>query len=40
LEEDKILNGNGTHGASGRAVFNGMIAAPKSYAFGTRIYVP
>lgn len=40
LEEDKILNGEWTHGASGRAVFNGMIAAPKSYAFGTRIYVP
>lgn len=40
LEEDKMLNGNGTHGASWKQVFNGMIAAPKSYAFGTRIYVP
>lgn len=40
LEEDKILNGDGTHWASGRSVFNGMIAAPKSYGFGTRIYVP
>ena len=40
LEEDKILNGDWTHGASGRAVFNGMVAAPKSYAFGTRLYIP
>jgi len=40
LKEDKILNGNGTHWASWRAVFNGMIAAPGSYVFGTRIYIP
>ncbi len=40
VEDDKILNGNGTHGASWRAVFNGMIAAPGSYPFGTRIYIP
>jgi peptidoglycan hydrolase-like protein with peptidoglycan-binding domain/3D (Asp-Asp-Asp) domain-containing protein len=40
LEEDRILNGNGTHGASWKKVFNGMIAAPKSYAFWTRIYIP
>lgn len=40
LEEDKILNWEGTHGASWKAVFNGMIAAPKSYAFGTSIYIP
>ena len=32
-----LLNGNGTHGASGRPVFVGMVAAPKSYDFGTRI---
>lgn len=36
---DKILNGNGTHGASGRPVYVGMLAAPKSYAFGTQIYL-
>lgn len=40
LEADRILNGNGTHWASWRAVFNGMIAAPKSYDFGSRIYIP
>lgn len=32
------LNGNGTHGASGSPVFTGMIAAPKSYDFGTQIF--
>lgn len=36
-EAEKILNGNGTHGASGKPVFVGMIAAPKTYNFGTRI---
>lgn len=39
-EEEKIMNGNGTHGASWRAVFDGMIAAPKSYEFGTQIVFP
>lgn len=39
-EEEKIMNGNGTNGASWRAVFNGMIAAPKSYGFGTQIVFP
>jgi 3D (Asp-Asp-Asp) domain-containing protein len=34
---EKILNGEGTHGASGKPVFVGMIAAPKTYNFGTRI---
>jgi len=34
------LNGDGTHGASGKPVFNGMIAAPASYPFGTRIFIP
>src|SRR5690606_35949985 len=34
---DKVLNGNGTHGASGTPVFEGMIAAPSSYAFGTQV---
>lgn len=34
------LNGNGTHGAWGKAVFDGMIAAPSKYAFGTKIIIP
>lgn len=37
FEAEVRLNGEGKHGASGRAVFPGMIAAPKSYAFGTKI---
>lgn len=36
-EADIRLNGNGTHGASGRAVYPGMLAAPKTYSFGTKI---
>ena len=36
-QAEKILNGEGTHGASGKPVFEGMIAAPKGYDFGTRI---
>lgn len=36
-EAEKRLNGNGTHGASGQPVFTGMLAAPSSYMFGTRI---
>jgi len=40
LEEDRILNGQGTHGASGKPVFDGMIAAPQTYPFGTEIYLP
>ncbi|MCT4617022.1 MAG: peptidoglycan-binding protein [Candidatus Gracilibacteria bacterium] len=39
FEADKRLNGNGTHGASGRPVFEGMLAAPKNYKFGTAIYL-
>ncbi len=39
-EADKILNGEGTHGADGTAVYEGMIAAPPSYPFGTRIVLP
>ena len=34
---DKVLNGQGTHGADGTPVYPGMIAAPSAYAFGTRI---
>lgn len=37
-EAEKRLNGNGTHGASGAPVYTGMIAAPKSYDFGTQIF--
>lgn len=37
-EADIRLNGNGTHGANGSPVFAGMIAAPKSYDFGTQIF--
>ncbi len=40
LEPDKILNGNGTHGADGTPVYVGMVAAPPSYAFGTKVQVP
>lgn len=40
LEADKVLNGNGTHGADGTPVYPGMLAAPKSYAFGTVIDLP
>lgn len=34
---DVLLNGYGTHWASGREVFNGMIAAPQHIPFGTMI---
>lgn len=37
LEKEKRLNGNGVRGASGKAVYPGMLAAPKSYPFGTKI---
>jgi peptidoglycan hydrolase-like protein with peptidoglycan-binding domain/3D (Asp-Asp-Asp) domain-containing protein len=39
-EEDLRLNGNGTHGASGKPVYPGMLAAPKTYPFGTVINLP
>ncbi len=39
-ESEIRLNGNGTHGADGTPVFPGMIAAPKSYAFGTKVCLP
>lgn len=38
-EGDIRLNGNGTNGASGKEVFTGMIAAPKTYGFGTKIWI-
>ena len=34
------LNGRGIVGASGKRVFNGMIAAPNKYKFWTKIYLP
>ncbi|RKW21294.1 hypothetical protein D8B46_07845 [Candidatus Gracilibacteria bacterium] len=39
FEKEKILQGNGTHGASGKYVFSGMLAGPKKYDFGTKIYL-
>ena len=39
-EGDITLNGNGTNGADGTPVFPGMIAAPKSYPFGMKLYIP
>ncbi|MDD2694155.1 MAG: peptidoglycan-binding protein [Candidatus Gracilibacteria bacterium] len=36
-DAERRLNGNGTNGASGSPVFTGMIAAPKTYDFGTKI---
>lgn len=40
FESEKKLNGNGTNGADGTPVFTGMIAAPRNYAFGTKISIP
>ncbi|MBL4694214.1 peptidoglycan-binding protein [Candidatus Gracilibacteria bacterium] len=37
---DIRLNGSGVNGASGHAVYPGMIAAPRTYAFGTKMFVP
>ncbi len=37
---DIRLNGNGTHGADGTPVYPGMIAAPKTYDFGTKMHIP
>jgi 3D (Asp-Asp-Asp) domain-containing protein len=39
-ESDIRLNGRGTNGADGTPVYIGMIAAPKSFAFGTKINIP
>lgn len=39
-EAEIRLNGNGTNGADGTPVYSGMIAAPKNYAFGTKIDIP
>ena len=39
-KDEVTLNGFGTHGASGKRVFHGMLAGPANYAFGTKIYFP
>ena len=39
-DADVRLNGNGVHGASGKDVFPGMLAAPKKYPFGIKIKIP
>ncbi len=39
-EADIRLNGRGTNGADGTPVYPGMVAAPKSYAFGTKMQIP
>ena len=39
-DADRRLNGNGTNGADGTQVYPGMLAAPKSYAFGTKLEIP
>ena len=39
-EADMRLNGRGTNGADGTEVYMGMLAAPSSYAFGTRLNIP
>jgi len=37
---DIRLNGRGTNGADGTPVYPGMVAAPKTYPFGTKLYIP
>ncbi len=39
-EADIRLNGRGTNGADGTEVYTGMLAAPRTYPFGTRIRIP
>jgi peptidoglycan hydrolase-like protein with peptidoglycan-binding domain/3D (Asp-Asp-Asp) domain-containing protein len=36
-EADKVLNGEGVKAADGTAVYPGMLAAPPSYPFGTKV---
>ena len=38
-DAERRLNGMWIRWASGRAVFSGMIAAPKNYQFGTKVYL-
>lgn len=39
-EADIRLNGEGVHAADGTKVYPGMIAAPSSYPFGTKMHIP
>lgn len=39
-KDEVILNGEGIKWASGKKVFNGMLAAPASYAFGSAVIFP
>ena len=39
-EADIRLNGRGTNGADGTEVYVGMLAAPRTYPFGTRVKLP
>lgn len=39
-EADIRLNGRGTNGADGTEVYIGMLAAPRTYPFGTRVKIP
>jgi len=40
FQEEVILNGEWHYGASGKKVFNGMLAWPATYLFGSIIYFP
>lgn len=40
FQPEVILNGSGTHWASGKPVFNWMLAAPSTYAFWWKIFFP
>lgn len=39
-EADIRMNGRGTNGADGTEVYPGMLAAPYTYPFGTKIFLP
>lgn len=39
-DADIRFNGRGTNGADGTEVYPGMLAAPRTYAFGTRVTIP
>lgn len=40
FQQEVVLNGEWYTGASGKKVFNGMLAAPATYEFGSMIYFP
>lgn len=39
-EKEVRLNGRGTNGADGTKVYPGMVAAPKTFPFGTKMQIP